>query len=64
MVDKVEAPELHTEWSLGDATPMEESRYPGHRSDSFYTRYRGPGDPMLPGQWQAEEAALAVWNQT
>lgn len=61
--DKYEAPELHTAWSLGDAMPMKESRYLGHRSDSFYTRYLRPADPRLPGQWQAEEAALALWNQ-
>lgn len=42
---------------------MEESGYLGHTHDSFYTRYLEPVNPRLPGPWQAEEAAIALWNR-
>jgi hypothetical protein len=64
MRDGYEAPECRIEWRLGDAMSMEESSYLGHTYDTVCTRYLEPVNPRLWEQWQAEEAAIALWNRT
>lgn len=58
-----EAPECCTEWSLGDAMSMEESRYLGIHKILSVQRYLEPVYLRLLRQWQAEEAAITLWNR-